>query len=158
MNEPDVTLPTNAVSFQAENGRDWVVRFWEIPGKWVGIAFPFGFVLWVLFYFDHNVSVRASALSLQLPFFPALPSAFPLPPSPATLLARRSEDRPAYPRQQSLIAQGSEFPLKKPPGFHWDFFLLGFVIFLSGLFGLPASNGMSLSPLILDPHLIAAMT
>lgn len=57
VNEPDVTLPTNAVSFQAENARDWVIRFWEIPGKWVGIAFPFGFVLWVLFYFDHNVSV-----------------------------------------------------------------------------------------------------
>lgn len=57
MNEPDVRLPTTAVSFQAENARDWVVRFWQIPGKWVGIAFPFGFVLWVLFYFDHNVSV-----------------------------------------------------------------------------------------------------
>lgn len=23
------------------------------------------------------------------------------------------------------MAQGSEFPLKKPPGFHYDFFLLG---------------------------------
>lgn len=43
---------------------------------------------------------------------------------------------------QSLIAQGSEFPLRKPPGFHWDFFLLGFVIFASGILGLPASNGM----------------
>jgi hypothetical protein len=45
---------------------------------------------------------------------------------------------------QSLIAQGSEFPLRKPPGFHWDFFLLGFVIFGSGILGLPASNGLSL--------------
>ena len=46
--------------------------------------------------------------------------------------------------KQSLIAQGSEFPLRKPPGFHWDFFLLGFVLFASGILGLPASNGMSL--------------
>jgi hypothetical protein len=52
-----MTLPTNSVSFQAENARSWLVRFWELPGKWVGIAFPFGFVLWILFYFDHNVSV-----------------------------------------------------------------------------------------------------
>lgn len=57
VNEADMTLPTNSVSFQAENARSWLVRFWELPGKWVGIAFPFGFVLWILFYFDHNVSV-----------------------------------------------------------------------------------------------------
>jgi TRAP-type C4-dicarboxylate transport system permease small subunit len=57
VNEENMTLPTNSVSFQAENARSWLVRFWELPGKWVGIAFPFGFVLWILFYFDHNVSV-----------------------------------------------------------------------------------------------------
>ena len=57
VNEADVTLPTNDTSFQPETGRDWIIRFWELPGKWVGIAFPFGFVLWILFYFDHNVSV-----------------------------------------------------------------------------------------------------
>lgn len=66
VNEPEFRLPTNTVSFQAEGARDWLVRFWEIPGKWVGIAFPFGFVLWVLFYFDHNVSVSHSLSSLNL--------------------------------------------------------------------------------------------
>jgi hypothetical protein len=60
VNEENMTLPTNSVSFQAENARSWLVRFWELPGKWVGIAFPFGFVLWILFYFDHNVSVCLS--------------------------------------------------------------------------------------------------
>lgn len=51
------TLPISG-AFSAANGREWLVRFWELPAKWVGVAFPFGFVLWVLFFFDHNVSVR----------------------------------------------------------------------------------------------------
>lgn len=42
----------------------------------------------------------------------------------------------------SLIAQGSEFPLKKPPGFHWDFFLLGITTFIAAFLGLPAPNGL----------------
>lgn len=42
---------------------------------------------------------------------------------------------------QSLIAQGSQFPLKKPAGFHWDFFLLGITTLISGIFGIPAPNG-----------------
>lgn len=40
------------------------------------------------------------------------------------------------------MAQGSEFPLKKPPGFHYDFFLLGVTTFIAGLLGLPAPNGL----------------
>ena len=50
------TLPVGG-AFQAANGRKWLVRFWQLDGKWVGIALPFGFVLWILFFFDHNVSV-----------------------------------------------------------------------------------------------------
>jgi boron transporter len=42
----------------------------------------------------------------------------------------------------SLIAQGSEFPLRKPPGFHWDIFLLGITTFVSGLLGIPFPNGL----------------
>ncbi|KAK9449046.1 HCO3 transporter family-domain-containing protein [Limtongia smithiae] len=42
----------------------------------------------------------------------------------------------------SLICQGSEFPLKKPPSFHWDFFLLGIVTGVSGLLGIPTPNGL----------------
>lgn len=41
-----------------------------------------------------------------------------------------------------MIAQGSEFPLRKPPGFHWDFFLLGITTFIAGLLGIPAPNGL----------------
>lgn len=51
------TLPTGH-AFMPAGDRPWLVRFWELDGKWVGIAFPFGFALWVLFFFDHNVSVR----------------------------------------------------------------------------------------------------
>ncbi|KAK4137561.1 hypothetical protein BT67DRAFT_415027 [Trichocladium antarcticum] len=42
----------------------------------------------------------------------------------------------------SLIAQGTEFPLKKPAGFHWDLFLLGATTGIAGLLGLPFPNGL----------------
>ena len=40
------------------------------------------------------------------------------------------------------MAQGSEFPLRKPPSFHYDFFLLGITTLIAGLLGLPAPNGL----------------
>lgn len=42
----------------------------------------------------------------------------------------------------SLTAQAKQFPLKKPAGFHWDFFLLGITCFVSGIIGLPLPNGL----------------
>lgn len=42
----------------------------------------------------------------------------------------------------SLIAQGTEFPLRKPPGFHWDIFLLGLTTFIAGILGVPFPNGL----------------
>ncbi|PRP80485.1 hypothetical protein PROFUN_11707 [Planoprotostelium fungivorum] len=42
----------------------------------------------------------------------------------------------------SLDAQGKQFPLKKPPGFHWDFFLLGCTTLFSAFFGIPYPNGL----------------
>lgn len=51
------TLPVGG-AFQAAGGRQWLIKFWELEPKWVGIAFPFGLALWILFFFDHNVSVR----------------------------------------------------------------------------------------------------
>lgn len=56
------TLPISG-AFQPANGRAWLVPFWQLEGKWVGIALPFGIILWILFFFDHNVSVRYSTLS-----------------------------------------------------------------------------------------------
>ena len=42
----------------------------------------------------------------------------------------------------SLIAQGTEFPLRKPPGFHWDIFLLGITTGVAGILGIPFPNGL----------------
>lgn len=42
----------------------------------------------------------------------------------------------------SLGAQARQFPLKKPAGFHWDFFLLGCTTFISGIIGIPMPNGL----------------
>lgn len=50
------SLPVGS-AFQAAGGREWIVKFWELDGKWIGVALPFGLVLWILFFFDHNVSV-----------------------------------------------------------------------------------------------------
>jgi len=41
-----------------------------------------------------------------------------------------------------LIAQGTEFPLRKPAGFHWDIFLLGLTTGVAGLLGIPFPNGL----------------
>jgi hypothetical protein len=42
----------------------------------------------------------------------------------------------------SITAQARQFPLKKPGGFHWDFFLLGCTTFIAGILGLPMPNGL----------------
>ncbi|KAL9612287.1 MAG: hypothetical protein Q9167_003110 [Letrouitia subvulpina] len=42
----------------------------------------------------------------------------------------------------SLIAQGTEFPLRKPAGFHFDIFLLGLTTGVAGLLGIPFPNGL----------------
>ncbi|GAA5849109.1 hypothetical protein JCM9279_005793 [Rhodotorula babjevae] len=42
----------------------------------------------------------------------------------------------------SVMAQSRGFPVKRPAGFHWDFFLLGCTTFVSGVIGLPAPNGL----------------
>lgn len=36
------TLPV-AGAFQPAGGRGWLVRFWELDGKYIGIAFPYDF-------------------------------------------------------------------------------------------------------------------
>ncbi|BGP12253.1 hypothetical protein JCM10213_000054 [Rhodosporidiobolus nylandii] len=42
----------------------------------------------------------------------------------------------------SVMAQARGFPVKRPAGFHWDFFLLGCTTFVAGILGLPAPNGL----------------
>ncbi|KAM7216254.1 boron transporter 1 [Rhypophila decipiens] len=78
--------------------RSWLIDFWNLDVGWVFVAMPFGFLVMLLFYYDHNVS--------------------------------------------SITAQARQFPLKKPGGFHWDFFLLGCTTFVAGILGLPMPNGL----------------
>ncbi|XP_042004582.1 boron transporter 1-like [Salvia splendens] len=42
----------------------------------------------------------------------------------------------------SQLAQQSEFNLRKPPSFHYDLLLLGFLTLMCGLLGIPPSNGV----------------
>ena len=42
----------------------------------------------------------------------------------------------------SLTAQAKHYPLRKPAGFHWDFFLLGCTTFIAGFLGLPYPNAL----------------
>lgn len=90
-------LPTTRAFFPTVN-RPWVVDFWTLEVKWIFVALPIGFLMMLLFYYDHNVS--------------------------------------------SLTAQARSFPLKKPAGFHWDFFLLGCTCFVAGILNIPLPNGL----------------
>ncbi|KIW08388.1 uncharacterized protein PV09_01301 [Verruconis gallopava] len=76
----------------------WLVDFWHLPVKWIFVALPFGCLVTLLFYYDHNLS--------------------------------------------SITAQARQFPLKKPAGFHWDFFLLGCTTMISAFIGIPFPNGL----------------
>ena len=42
----------------------------------------------------------------------------------------------------SLTAQAKHYPLQKPAGFHWDFFLLGWTTLIAGFLGLPYPNAL----------------
>ncbi|KFX93058.1 hypothetical protein V490_05022 [Pseudogymnoascus sp. VKM F-3557] len=90
-------LPTTR-AFYPTVDRSWLIDFWTLEAKWIFVAIPFGFLVMLLFYYDHNVS--------------------------------------------SLTAQAKQYPLKKPGGFHWDFFLLGCTTFISGIIGIPLPNGL----------------
>jgi hypothetical protein len=94
----NVTTLDHTRAFYPTVDRPWVVDFWNLSVKWVFVAMPFGFLIMLLFYYDHNVS--------------------------------------------SITAQAKQFPLKKPGGFHWDFFLLGATCFGAGVLNVPLPNGL----------------
>ncbi|KAH0282576.1 hypothetical protein KCU62_g9636, partial [Aureobasidium sp. EXF-3399] len=116
----DISYLPITKSFHPTADRSWLIYFWHLDVKWVFVAVPFGFLLMLLFYYDHNIS--------------------------------------------SISAQARQFPLKKPGGFHWDFFLLGCTTFVAGILGLPLPNGLvpqapvhtdSLTVYVTDLHVIS---
>lgn len=42
----------------------------------------------------------------------------------------------------SLMAQAPEFKLQKPPAYNWDFLIVGLLILICGLLGIPFTNGL----------------
>lgn len=90
-------LPHTRAFYPTVN-RGWLIDFWNLEVKWIFVALPIGFLLMLLFYYDHN--------------------------------------------QSSVTAQAKQFPLKKPGGFHWDFFLLGCTSFIAGIIDIPLPNGL----------------
>jgi len=79
--------------------RDWFVSpFDGIDAKGILAALIPGFMFFLLFIIDHNVS--------------------------------------------SILTQSSKFNLKKPPAYHWDFFVLGLTFLPCAFLGLPPGNGL----------------
>ena len=110
-------LPTG-IAFEPTADRSWAVNFWDLSTAHIFLALPFAVLLTILFWFDHNGAFINLSLHQSLPILTL------------TLLV------------SSLIAQGSEFPLRKPAGFHWDIFLLGVTTGVAGILGIPFPNGL----------------
>ena len=49
-------------AFEPTQQRGWVIDFWNLDVKWVFVALPFGFLMMLLFYYDH---VRALTTALS---------------------------------------------------------------------------------------------
>ena len=121
------TLPTSMAFFPTQD-RGWFIHFWDINIGDIFIAIPFAVLLTILFYFDHNGKTSYSEQSI-----------IPVLSNLAFHWLKATADRFIV---SSLIAQGTEFPLRKPAGFHWDIFLLGLTTGIAGLLGIPFPNGL----------------
>lgn len=117
MKDVDVAVLPTSKAFFPTLDRPWLVDFWDLDVGSIFLAIPFAVLLTILFYFDHNGRrLRFSSSS--------------------------SGQRLTSHLVSSLIAQGTEFPLRKPAGFHWDLWLLGLTTFVAGLLGMPFPNGL----------------
>ena len=90
---------TAAWNWEPTADRPWVVNpVKNIGPKGIFGALVPGFMFFLLFIIDHNVS--------------------------------------------SILTQAPKFNLKKPPAYHWDFFVLGLTFFPCAILGLPPGNGL----------------
>lgn len=97
----ETTLPVGG-AWRPQQGRDeWLVRFWQLEGKWVGVAFPLGLVLFIV----STVFAQPKRRNVRL--------------SDADFILRVQLFAFDH-NVSSVMAQSADFPLKKPPGFHWD--------------------------------------
>lgn len=70
-------------AFQPTQDRNWVIEFWTLDVKWVFVALPFGFLMMLLFYYDHvswscpcnkTVLIRATECVISHRASPPIPS------------------------------------------------------------------------------------
>ncbi|KAJ5625804.1 hypothetical protein N7510_002113 [Penicillium lagena] len=124
----------------------YIRKFLEDYGTPLTIVFFTGFV-----HFGHMKDVNVSTLPTSKAFFPTVDrpwlvhfwnidvgDIFLAIPFAVLLTILFYFDH----NVSSLIAQGTEFPLRKPAGFHWDLWLLGLTTFVAGLLGIPFPNGL----------------
>ncbi|CZR53946.1 related to human band 3 anion transport protein [Phialocephala subalpina] len=71
------TLPISR-AFYPTQPRGWLINFWTLNAKWIFVAMPFGFLVMLLFYYDHNVS-SLTAQAKQCTTFIAGIIGIPLP-------------------------------------------------------------------------------
>ena len=125
-----LTVPP-APSFAPSSGRPWPNDLMACSGPAIAAALGPAAMLTLLFFFDHNVSSilaqvpRCAAAEMRRDSFAEMRS--------------RSTRHVLIP---PLPEQSPRFNLRKPPAFHWDFAVLGVIVLLQGLFGLPPGNGL----------------
>ncbi|KEY74772.1 hypothetical protein S7711_06670 [Stachybotrys chartarum IBT 7711] len=112
-------------AFTPTQPRSWLIDFWNLDIQWVFVAMPFGFLTMLLFYYDHVSGLPKPEDSWQ---------------SAVAFNCKSANVRDK--NVSSITAQARIYPLKKPGGFHWDFFLLGCTTFVAGILGLPMPNGL----------------
>ena len=56
--ETNVPTLDHTRAFYPTQDRGWLVRFWTLPVKWVFVALPIGFLMMLLFYYDHVYSQK----------------------------------------------------------------------------------------------------
>ncbi|KAL4810520.1 HCO3 transporter family-domain-containing protein [Aspergillus unguis] len=128
----------------------YVRKFLEDYGTPLTIVFFTGFV-----HIGHMRNVEVATLPTSKSFFPTadrgwlvhfwdidVGDIFLAIPFAVLLTILFYFDHNANNSVSSLIAQGTEFPLRKPAGFHWDLWLLGLTTFVAGLLGIPFPNGL----------------
>ncbi len=79
--------------FQLANGRPWLIPFWELPMWARGAALVPAALLTILFFLDHNISIR--------------------------------------------VVNSPDNKMKKPAAYHLDLLVLGGIVLVSSLLGLP---------------------
>jgi hypothetical protein len=60
LREAGISMVPITKAFYPTQPRGWLIHFWELEVKWVFAALPFGFLIMLLFYYDHVCCPRPS--------------------------------------------------------------------------------------------------